>query len=1357
MNKMFSLVLKLMLCFLNLFLPYYCAANTRLVQRSIANYEIPYQTYRDFATNKGQFYPGARDVQVYNKYGYLAGILNKAPMPDFSSVDNMSGISTMILPQYAVSVYHNPATHFANLSFGDEIYHMVSRGNINDKDFSIIRLNKLVTNVVPADIVPADMNSESFADEDRFPVYYRLGSGTQKIADIWERGIDIQSAYRYLTGGTMGRPFVDFSGLLVITSGDVLNHKNGPVNNHPTMGDSGSPLFAWDAFLNKWVVAGTLSLLLLDRPEKSAYTVIPHDFVDETVRKYSSDPIQNRNGNVLFLWRYSNATGDGHLFEGRNAFAMQGQKQGDAHNGRDLRFIGAGGVIMLQDNVNQGAGSLTFNNNYVVAPIQAQTWVGGGVNVGPGVTVTWKVNGIQSDNLHKIGKGTLKVNGTGINPGGLKAGDGTVYLSQIPDDQGRVQAFKSVNLASGRPLVMLHDSRQIDPDEISWGFRGGRLDVNGNSLTFHRLNARDYGAALVNRAKRPADITLSFQKKPGDVVVQQWSNSRVGQVGELYGYPNSNARTMDYFILKTVPYTWFPDNHRSSQEWEFIGHDREQAIRTWYERHKASVYIFHGQLRGNLNVNNRFEAGTTGALMLDGSVDIAGNFTQKNGRLVFQGHPVIHAYNLPETVEKVRRLGDNSLRTEPVSIYQTDWQKRTFKLNTLILDKAALDLARNASLYANISAKNSVITLGSPSLYIDASDGKGVMSDPRQGVSIASRQDELSRYQGQVTLMARSELHIREVFTGVVSGHNSKVSVASRHAIFNGYSQFNNTPLTLEPNAQLTANGGWTTNSTVTVGPAATLSFTGAPMRAKQVGPMIYTLKDAAKYELKEGSLVRVLPFVSIQGDMQSQDRAVVRFNVDDDARLADNLSPEQRRMAATLAGYENAWQGSFTAPRAQMSMKFTRWDMRGDSELGNLSISQSLVGMSGGKFRILKVMELRADDTSFVLRTNLKDSDKIVVRDRATGQNNKLFLNVVKNPGSERINIPLVIAPRSANAALFNVSGPVTGFSQLHPLVRVVRGVDRTQWILEGLKYVPNPEALASARRFMGMGYKTLITEINNLNKRTGELRDTRGKSGIWARTYRGNGAGNAGYADRYTTTESGFDTQQRRSNADLFTGVLMSHTQRQASGEHLQGNTRAFGGGIYASLLADSGAYIDVIGKYVHSFNHYQVGLSGLGARDYLTRTWIGGVQSGYRYRLAEDLYVEPQADVVYSALSATRFKWNDNGVNVSMRHQNATPLIGRTGVAVGKTFSGKSWTINTRAGLGHQFDLIANGETVLRDASGEKRLASKRDKRMLYHATVDGRISKNLRFGLAMERSAFGNYNVNHAINANVSYRF
>ncbi|EAO6410158.1 autotransporter outer membrane beta-barrel domain-containing protein [Salmonella enterica] len=107
--------------------------------------------------------------------------------------------------------------------------------------------------------------------------------------------------------------------------------------------------------------------------------------------------------------------------------------------------------------------------------------------------------------------------------------------------------------------------------------------------------------------------------------------------------------------------------------------------------------------------------------------------------------------------------------------------------------------------------------------------------------------------------------------------------------------------------------------------------------------------------------------------------------------------------------------------------------------------------------------------------------------------------------------------------------------------------------------------------------------------------------------------------------------------------------------------------------------------------------------------------------------------------------------------MRNNNYNPLIGRTGMAVGKTFSGKDWNVTARAGVDWQFDLLSNGETALLDASGEKRFTGEKDSRMLYNVGLNAQMKDNMRLGLELEQSAFGKYNVDHAINANFRYIF
>uniref|UniRef100_UPI0031B8B403 Maltodextrin-binding protein,EspP(b7-12) n=1 Tax=Escherichia coli TaxID=562 RepID=UPI0031B8B403 len=144
-------------------------------------------------------------------------------------------------------------------------------------------------------------------------------------------------------------------------------------------------------------------------------------------------------------------------------------------------------------------------------------------------------------------------------------------------------------------------------------------------------------------------------------------------------------------------------------------------------------------------------------------------------------------------------------------------------------------------------------------------------------------------------------------------------------------------------------------------------------------------------------------------------------------------------------------------------------------------------------------------------------------------------------------------------------------------------------------------------------------------------------------------------------------------------------------------------------------------------------------------------------YKAFLNEVAWIEPQACLVYGSVSGKQFAWKDQGMHLSMKDKDYNCLVYGTGVDVGKSFSGKDWKVTARAGLGYQFDLLANGETVLRDASGEKRIKGEKDSRMLMSVGLNAEIRDNVRFGLEFEKSAFGKYNVDNAVNANFRYSF
>lgn len=755
---------------------------------SIVSAEIDYQIFRDFAENKGAFRPGATDIAIYNKRGELVGTLNKAAMPDFSSVNVKSnpGVATLINPQYVASVKHNGG--YKNVSFGDgeNRYNIVDRNEHGSQDFHAPRLDKLVTEVIPASVTEEGQKTNAYANTERYTAFYRAGSGTQYIKDKSGNVTQISGAYSYLTGGTVGAPSSS-DHIIASSPGNVFNPINGPLSSYGAPGDSGSPLFAYDSWQKKWVMVGVLSTWTGEHGVNNRWAVIPLDFIGQKFNEDNDAPVTFRTSEGGALeWSFNSSTGAGALTQGSTTYAMHGQQGNDLNAGKNLIFQGQNGQINLKDSVSQGAGSLTFRDNYTVTTSNGSTWTGAGIIVDNGVSVNWQVNGVKGDNLHKIGEGTLTVQGTGINEGGLKVGDGKVVLNQQADNKGQVQAFSSVNIASGRPTVVLTDERQVNPDTVSWGYRGGTLDVNGNSLTFHQLKAADYGAVLANNADKRATITLDYALRADKVALNGWSESRKGTAGNLYKYNNPYTNTTDYFILKQSTYGYFPTDQSSNATWEFVGHSQGDAQKLVADRFNSAGYLFHGQLKDNLNVDNRLPEGVTGALVMDGSADISGTFTQENGRLTLQGHPVIHAYHTQSVADKLAASGDHSVLTQPTSFSQEDWENRSFTFDRLSLKNTDFGLGRNATLNTMLEATDSTVTLGDRRVFIDKNDGNGTAFVLEEGTSEAVKDADRSVFNGSAVLNGKTTLDIMNAtFNGDISGHVGSHVELSRRSHWN--------------------------------------------------------------------------------------------------------------------------------------------------------------------------------------------------------------------------------------------------------------------------------------------------------------------------------------------------------------------------------------------------------------------------------------------------------------------------------------------------------------------------------------------------------------------------------------------
>ncbi|HFC3621247.1 TPA: S6 family peptidase [Neisseria gonorrhoeae] len=756
---------------LSIFLAY---ALTPYSEAALVRDDVDYQIFRDFAENKGKFFVGATDLSVKNKRGQNIGnALSNVPMIDFSVADVNKRIATVVDPQYAVSVKHAKAEvhtfYYGQYNGHNDVadkeneYRVVEQNNYEPhkawsasnlgrlEDYNMARFNKFVTEVAP--IAPTDAGGglDTYKDKNRFSSFVRIGAGRQLV---YEKGVyhqegnekgydlrDLSQAYRYAIAGT---PYKDINIDQTMNTEGLIgfgNHNKqysaeelkqalsqDALTNYGVLGDSGSPLFAFDKQKNQWVFLGTYDYWAgYGKKSWQEWNIYKKEFADKIKQHDNAGTVK---GNGEHHWKTTGT--NSHI--GSTAVRLAGNERG-ANNGQNVTFEN-NGTLVLDQNINQGAGGLFFKGDYTVKGANNDiTWLGAGIDVADGKKVVWQVKNPNGDRLAKIGKGTLEINGTGVNQGQLKVGDGTVILNQKADADKKVQAFSQVGIVSGRGTLVLNSSNQINPDNLYFGFRGGRLDANGNDLTFEHIRNVDEGARIVNHnTDHASTITLtgkSLITNPNSLSVHSIQNDYDEDDYSYYYRPRRPIpqgkdlyyKNYRYYALKSggsvnAP---MPENGQTeNNDWILMGSTQEEAKKNAMN-HKNNQRIsgfsgFFGEENGkghngalNLNFNGK---SAQNRFLLTGGANLNGKISVTQGNVLLSGRPTPHARDF---VNKSSARKDAHFSKNNEVVFEDDWINRTFKAAEIAVNQSAsFSSGRNVSdITANITATdNAKVNLG---------------------------------------------------------------------------------------------------------------------------------------------------------------------------------------------------------------------------------------------------------------------------------------------------------------------------------------------------------------------------------------------------------------------------------------------------------------------------------------------------------------------------------------------------------------------------------------------------------------------------------------------------------------------
>lgn len=220
-------------------------------------------------------------------------------------------------------------------------------------------------------------------------------------------------------------------------------------------------------------------------------------------------------------------------------------------------------------------------------------------------------------------------------------------------------------------------------------------------------------------------------------------------------------------------------------------------------------------------------------------------------------------------------------------------------------------------------------------------------------------------------------------------------------------------------------------------------------------------------------------------------------------------------------------------------------------------------------------------------------------------------------------------------------------------------------------------------------------LANINNLNKRLGELRDNPFSHGSWARIFSGlyEDKTEMKLANQFTNVQVGYDEalSNKTYEANHYIGIALGYGYNSLSSEQDFINAKAnlFELGAYYAFVSDEGFYSDTILKYSFITNRL-----GFESKNYNidTQYFSVGEEFGYRFHLPRRIFVEPQAEFILGYSGSNEIERQKQEHFMSIKHPGGLVFRGRVGGVVGYSLPYNTQQTDFRIGLSYSGDFFA-----------------------------------------------------------------
>ena len=241
----------------------------------------------------------------------------------------------------------------------------------------------------------------------------------------------------------------------------------------------------------------------------------------------------------------------------------------------------------------------------------------------------------------------------------------------------------------------------------------------------------------------------------------------------------------------------------------------------------------------------------------------------------------------------------------------------------------------------------------------------------------------------------------------------------------------------------------------------------------------------------------------------------------------------------------------------------------------------------------------------------------------------------------------------------------------------------------VDSVKQNKESSTMTSMRNIASVAIVSWRQEDSTLSQRLGELRNSKGDQGIWARMSRGEFEYSGAYKNQYNFFQLGYD----KAFGSWHYGAAISHNDGKTTYDSGKGENKSTSLSLYGTWLGDRGHYTDIVLKQGRLSNEYDnYAAAGHTHGDYdAWETSLSG-EYGMKVGLDNGWYVTPQAQLTLMRIGGEDYTTN-NGIKVNQ--DTLESCVGRVGFEMGKTISDKG-SIYAKASLLHEF--AGNADTYL-----------------------------------------------------------